>query len=253
MSFRFSDSCGFKRKAPLRRTPVKGKIAPFGKITPLDLKTIAPPGPTSHVPDPPTLPLQGISRIDKPNSSEAAPSLYLEVKQRIAAHVSTRRRHKHIKLASKSVATASRNATDDDDESVIHVSSASSSPRSSSPPAAALVASTKHRNGKSPSHSDTAITKGKSKEVTEKPKPKGMKGKKEKSAPVTPEEYAQRLVDKFKVKMAATSTDMPVPNHKFLHGLNIFYTGGDMTYASERTRGRMDLVSLTAKFRMLSC
>ncbi|KAG6884445.1 hypothetical protein C0993_011047, partial [Termitomyces sp. T159_Od127] len=234
-SFRFSDSSGSETRALLRRTPVKGKTALLGKIPPLDLRTIAPPGPGCHEPNPPTSPLEEISMIDSSNSLEAAPSLYLEVKQRIAAHVSTRRRDKHIKVSSKSAATASGNATDDDDESVVDLSSASSSPRSSSPPK--VVASTKRRNGK-----DMGIAKGKSKEVAEKPKAKGTKGKKEKPAPVTPEEYAQKLAEKVQAKMGATTTDVPIPNHRFLHGMNVFYTGGDMTYASERTRGRMDLI-----------
>ncbi|KAG6879314.1 hypothetical protein C0992_003641 [Termitomyces sp. T32_za158] len=240
----FSDSFGSKSKAALRRTPFKGKTALLGKIPPLVLKSIAPLGPTSHGSDPPTSPLEEISTIESSNSIDAAPSLYLEVKQRIAAHVSTRRRDKHLKLPSKSAAMASRNATDEDDESVIDLSSASSSPRSSprssSPPKA--VASIKRRDGKPTTYSDTTISKGKNKEVAEKPKAKGTKNKKEKPAPVTPEEYAQRLVNKVQAKMVAASTDMPVPNHKFLHGMNIFYTGGDMTYASERTRGRMSLI-----------
>ncbi|KNZ71918.1 DNA polymerase lambda [Termitomyces sp. J132] len=238
----FSDSPDSRRKDPLHRTPIKekqvSKTAPLGKIPALNLKIFAFPGQTtSRTPDPPTSPIDEISTIDSESSLQAAPSLYLEVKQRIAA----RRRDKLIKIPSKTVATMSKDATDEDDESIIHVSSASSSPRSSSPPGA--VTSVKCNSGKSPSYPATTVTKGKGKEVTEQMKSKGTKGKKKgKPAPVTPEEYAQRLVDKVKAKKAATGTDAPVSNYKFLHGMNLFYTGGDMTYASERTRGRMDLI-----------
>jgi DNA polymerase lambda len=71
--------------------------------------------------------------------------------------------------------------------------------------------------------------------------PKAQKrpsGKKEKPQLMTPTEYAQRLMDNA-AKVAEGRKSSVI---KFLEGKNIFYIGGDMQYAGERTRGRMELV-----------
>jgi hypothetical protein len=76
------------------------------------------------------------------------------------------------------------------------------------------------------------------------------KGKKEKPPPMSPADYARMLQAKLAAaasKDADPSTSKPIPKRKastvkFLEGKHIFYTGGDRTYASETTRGRMDLV-----------
>ncbi|TFK73093.1 hypothetical protein BDN72DRAFT_762389 [Pluteus cervinus] len=63
------------------------------------------------------------------------------------------------------------------------------------------------------------------------------KGKtKEKLPLMTPPQYVQMLLDKF----AAGS--IKYDKHVCLEGLTLFYTGGDMTYASERTRARMEII-----------
>ncbi|KAI6113449.1 hypothetical protein EDD16DRAFT_1484052 [Pisolithus croceorrhizus] len=63
--------------------------------------------------------------------------------------------------------------------------------------------------------------------------PKGSKKGKEKAALVTPLEYALRLQSNL-----LTIT----PKTSYLKGKCIFYVGGDMQYASTRTRGRMDYI-----------
>jgi len=73
--------------------------------------------------------------------------------------------------------------------------------------------------------------------------------KKEKPPPMTPADYARLL--QAKAAVAETGTEdkgsnltkrRKTPIVKFLEGKNIFYAGGDMKYASETTRGRMDIV-----------
>lgn len=66
---------------------------------------------------------------------------------------------------------------------------------------------------------------------------KSKSGKKEKQGPIGPIEYAQQLLEK-----AGASVKRKNSAIKFLEGKNIFYIGGDMHFAGERTRGRMDLV-----------
>ncbi|KIJ61681.1 hypothetical protein HYDPIDRAFT_42398 [Hydnomerulius pinastri MD-312] len=63
---------------------------------------------------------------------------------------------------------------------------------------------------------------------------KGVKKTKEKTKLVTPLEYAQKL---------QSILDVPVPRKtSYLKGKHIFYVGGDMQYASTKTRGRMDFI-----------
>ncbi|KAG6852852.1 hypothetical protein C0991_008573 [Blastosporella zonata] len=237
----FSASPGTKKKTPQRRTPAKAKPKSKGatlrKIPPLNLQTIMPPA----QPEPPTSPIDEISIVENKDALKAAPNkLYLEIKQRIASHTSAKQEGKLLKLPLPATAKPGYE-TDDDDSSVVDLSSAPSSSSSFSPLNAArsaLISS--KRLPKKTQPSSSKIVKGKEKEK-EKPKPAKSK-KKEKPPPVSPEEYAQKLVDKAKAKMAGIDPDAPTPTSKFLHGMNIFYTGGDMTYASERTRGRMDLI-----------
>ncbi|KAH9929394.1 uncharacterized protein B0H18DRAFT_996945 [Fomitopsis serialis] len=65
---------------------------------------------------------------------------------------------------------------------------------------------------------------------------KNQKSGKKKRELVTPLEYAQRLQDQLS-EMAATRKSRVSP---YLRGKRIYYYGGDMKYASEETRGRMD-------------
>lgn len=64
---------------------------------------------------------------------------------------------------------------------------------------------------------------------------KKQSGKKEKPRLMTPAEYAQQLLETHAERYKSSVI-------KFLEGKNIFYVGGDMQYAGERTRGRMELV-----------
>ncbi|KAG6826943.1 hypothetical protein H0H92_013820 [Tricholoma furcatifolium] len=241
-SFRISSPA--KKVSPLR-TPVKGKTKPkalLRNLPALDLKTIAPIA--QRDPGPPTSPIEEVSMVEAQNPFKAAPSkLYLEIKSMIASHPSARHRDKPIPLPLKSVVRKPEDVHDDDSDSVVYVSSTSSSPRSSSP-----IGASTERAGKKQQAAGGAVGKGKGKAkekdvVKDKAKGKAASSKKkEKAPPVSPEEYAQKIMDKARAKMEGKDHNAPVPNSKFLHGMNIFYTGGDMNYASERTRGRMDII-----------
>lgn len=80
-------------------------------------------------------------------------------------------------------------------------------------------------------------------------KPK-VKGKKAKPQLVTPVEYVRMLQEKAAAACVNSNDEgrslgqkqRKYPASRFLEGKNIFYTGGDMKYASATTRGRMDIV-----------
>lgn len=183
---------------------------------------------------PPTSPIEdpSVAFADQGSSKKLAleaSDMYLEVKKRIANHEST----KHPSKVFKSKPSRKPVAQPIDKSSIIYVSSSPSS-RASSPAPVGLKQKEK-----------------KMKPAVEKPKTK-TKGKKEKPPPVSPADYARML--RVKSAAAATalsnadpSTSKLIPKRKasgikFLEGKHIFYTGGDRTYASETTRGRMDLV-----------
>ncbi|KZT68564.1 hypothetical protein DAEQUDRAFT_745631 [Daedalea quercina L-15889] len=92
------------------------------------------------------------------------------------------------------------------------------------------------------SSSKAAMTRGKktaAAEAKSAPVKKDKSGKKKKKRElVTPLEYAQRLQERL-LEMAATRKSHASP---YLRGKRIFYYGGDMQYASEETRGRMDYI-----------
>jgi hypothetical protein len=67
-------------------------------------------------------------------------------------------------------------------------------------------------------------------------KPAMSKSKKKEKELVTPLAYAQILCNKLDV--LAKKTD-------FLRGKRLFYTGGDMQYASQSTKKKMELVKLS--------
>jgi len=183
---------------------------------------------------PPTSPIEDPSAVfaDQASSKKLAleaSEMYLEVKKRIANHQSM----KHSGKVIKSKPPPKPVAQPIDESSIIYVSSSPSS-RASSP--APVVLKQKGKEMKA---------------AVEKPKTK-TKGKKEKPPPITPADYARMLQVKIAAAAAASSgadpsTSKSVPKRKasgikFLEGKHIFYTGGDRTYASETTRGRMDLV-----------
>ena len=84
--------------------------------------------------------------------------------------------------------------------------------------------------------------------------------KKEKLPPMIPAEYARLLQAKAAVADTGTNEKgcnlkkrQKIPIVKFLEGKNIFYAGGDMKYASETTRGRMNIVGSSITLTHLLC
>lgn len=107
----------------------------------------------------------------------------------------------------------------------------------------------------SPENRIIPITKTKLKQKEkEKPEPKPVKkapqkkGKKEKIR-MTPREYAQMIKDKYNAP-PAPGERRPVVD-MFLKGKNIFYTGGDLSVASETTRDHMNLVGFHLPFKII--
>ena len=84
------------------------------------------------------------------------------------------------------------------------------------------------------------------------PKPKETKPakgkKKEKPELVTPLEYARKLQESMQLMAQKPSKRYP----KYLKGKRIFYIGGDMQYAGERTRNRMKFVGASSPIMLLS-
>lgn len=228
-------------KSPKKRKTNALKLQPLAqapvKVTPQD--------------GPPTSPIEDASSLfAEHDSSESTPPakrmtklqsgpsrLFLDVKERVAKHATLRRRDKVIKLAKKDPAANLILASDE--SSVIYVFSAPSS-RSSSPvpgPAGSTKAASKRAPLPKPEKAKAKSTKSK---------------KKGKPPPMTPAEYVRHLQERSAQEVLAQKSEKEPeaekPNKrspfKFLHGKSIFYVGGDMTYASERTRGRMDCVRL---------
>ena len=142
--------------------------------------------------------------------------LYLEVIERVAQHSSTKRKDKVIKLLNTKAVP--KTAVHDNEPSIIDISS------SPPPPDRAVIQSSSTKR-----------------EILQdaKSKTKPIKGKKVKPPAVTPLEYALKLREK------ATLAPRGAPKksvNRFLEGMGIFYIGGDMQFASEQTRGRMNLV-----------
>lgn len=188
--------------------------------------------------DPPTSPIEDPSLTSSFHLSDQvseASTLYLEVKKRVAHHTTIKRRDKVVKLDLKPtniVKTEKVAAPLADKSSIIYVSS-SPSTRASSPnlaPQDILV---------------TEVNKSVAKTQT-----KVVMGKKAKPQLLTPMEYAQRLNEQITKSSFSNAEKKYV---RFLSGKHVFYTGGDMNYASKTTRGRMDLVrSPNLNFKSIS-
>ncbi|KAF8651065.1 hypothetical protein AX16_004928 [Volvariella volvacea WC 439] len=162
-----------------------------------------------------------------------ASKLSRELKQRIAQHTAAKRRAKVVDLGNTLRVPEVSDDNPGDDHSVIEVSS---SPSNSRPP--------------SPRRSRTAVlvpqaTKGgvNSRQVQSRKPEVGKAGKqskskaKEKSPLILPADYVRTLRDKV-----ADGSKKGLNAVKFLEGMNIVYIGGDMNFASQRTRKRMDLI-----------
>ncbi|TFY68645.1 hypothetical protein EVJ58_g880 [Rhodofomes roseus] len=118
---------------------------------------------------------------------------------------------------------------------VIEVSTANPGP-------AAAPSSSSVTTPAAPGPSSSKVSGARAKKAEE-PKPKTDALKKEKSGKkkrelITPREYAQRLQDNLS-EVAATRKSRASP---YLRGKRIYYHGGDMQYASEETRKRMDYI-----------
>ncbi|KAF9446855.1 hypothetical protein P691DRAFT_732480 [Macrolepiota fuliginosa MF-IS2] len=155
--------------------------------------------------------------------------LCLEVKERVARHVAMKRRDNVVPLRSKGTGidplSGLRISKDQFQEEISssQISSAASSHASSSSHASDIERPPKP---KATRRSQAPLKAQKTKAT-----------KKEKQAPITPIEYAQQLLNK-----AMTAGKRKSSAIKFLEGKNIFYIGGDMQFAGERTRGRMELI-----------
>lgn len=191
--------------------------------------------------DPPTSPIEDPSLtfgFHLNDQVSEASTLYLEVKKRVARHTSIKRRDKVVKLDLKPtnmIKPEKVAAPLADKSSIIYVSS-SPSTRASSP---------------NPAPQDMLVTEvNKSIAITDKTQTKAVMGKKAKPQLLTPMEYAQRLNEQVTKSSFANAEKKYV---RFLVGKYVFYTGGDMNYASKTTRGRMDLVcSYILNFKSLS-
>jgi DNA polymerase lambda len=191
---------------------------------------------------PPTSPIEDISFVPATSSREAMPDnlIYTDPTARIAKHAikhATKQNDKPLKRPTDRTATTDRPAGE-----VAPAAEGSTSCITPPPqlqindPVAAISSKIVKKEDK--------IAK---KTTTEKQK---LKGKKAKPQLITPVEYARVLHG----KAAATRTNNSDEERsskiqkqrkravKFLAGKNVFYTGGDMKYASETTRGRMDIV-----------
>jgi len=213
-----------KRKIPALKLTSLAPLVQVDKVT--DAQTSPIEDPSDPFPTSTTVPLAS----DSGNKAalQAGPSrLYLEVKERVARHSSMKPRDKVVKLNNKYI----RGAT-------VRPSGPSIIDISSSPPPSNRTSSP------APLPSTTIKSTSKNTRVAreDKPKPKPTKGKKRKPPPMTPVEYAIKLRE----KMTPRGVSRKKSGSKFLEGMNIVYTGGDMQFASEQTRGRMDLVCSSA-------
>ncbi|KAJ7270618.1 hypothetical protein B0H12DRAFT_1208638 [Mycena haematopus] len=231
-----------KRPPSEKRSPKKHKssdkaVHPSVKIPPapvpeiIDLSTLSP----IEEPDFSVL----VSRFEPEATSTqptiaAAPSMFLQMKERMEKHSRMKRDKKLLRAASKTgkVAGPSKagpsEATSGDESSIISVSSSSkpSSPEPNRKPAVAKP-STKPK----PKPQLAANLK---------PGPE-KKGKKNQKIKMYPSEYAQMLNDESR-KPPDPAAKPRRKVDQFLKGKNIFYAGGDMTWASETTMGRMRLI-----------
>lgn len=204
-------------------------------------KTIAERRSNSQIQDPPTSPIEDPSltfSFHLNDQVSEASTLYLEVKKRVAHHTSIKRGDKVVKLDLKPtniIKTEKIAAPLADKSSIIYMSS-SPSTRASSPNLAPQ---------------DISVTEvNKSIAITDKTQTKAVMGKKAKPQLLTPMEYAQRLNEQVNKSSFANAEKKYV---RFLVGRHVFYTGGDMNYASKTTRGRMDLVrSHNLNFKSIS-
>jgi hypothetical protein len=204
----------------------------------------------------------------------------LEVTSKVANHSGVRRRDKVVKINSKQLRGDTKNISDPLNANSVSLNfsspSSSHSPRASSPvpaPAkgpsklstkfkivtgnAAKVAGPDGSISDIQNASSSSIVAGPSKvkkpqtELKSGTKTKGKEKAKAKVKPqlVTPLEYAQKLQEKM---MLVADKKLKPGAYKHLKNKKIFYIGGDMQYAGDRTRGRMDYVNLSYALSMFA-
>lgn len=191
--------------------------------------------------DPLTSPIEDLSmqELIQPAASEktreyavtsASGKLCLEVKERAAKHAAMKQQDKVISLGSKATVShiPSRPVMRED-------------PVQEETPAVSRIPARLVSHTSTPSHDSEAERPAKPRTTQHnRVQPKAQKSKttkKEKQAPVSPIEYAQQLLQRTSLPNKPRNS-----NALFLEGKSIFYIGGDMQYAGERTRGRMDLI-----------
>jgi len=184
--------------------------------------------------DPPTSPIEDpsahqslmpIVNENQENSAIATGSstLCLEVKRRVARHI-TMKQNKAIPPRSKNMAPFSSGGPVIEKNLVFN--GAIDIPNVSAESVSRVVTSSRDSEAR---HSAERNRRSQGQLEAEKRK----SSKRGKQVLVSPAEYAQRRID------TNTPRDSIV---QFLEGKRIFYIGGDMQYAGERTRKRMELV-----------
>ncbi|KAJ7143311.1 DNA polymerase lambda [Mycena crocata] len=216
------------KKPPSKR--VKPSVRPSVKI------------PQSPVP----VPIDLVSPIEEPDFSVlvsrfepeatstqpklgAEPSAFLQLKERVEKKAMMKR-EKKIAKASKTgaIVAGPSKAAISGDESIISVSSSSSLPPSPEPNRIVPVKVKQKQKQK-----QKAAPAEPPKSVKAPPK---QKGKTAERVRMYPKDYAQMLKDK------SDSSLKPTGKPQFLKGKYIFYTGGDMTWASKSTMKCMDII-----------
>ncbi|KAJ7454997.1 DNA polymerase lambda [Mycena galericulata] len=146
----------------------------------------------------------------------ATSSTFLEMKERVEKKKLLKASKSSAKIAGSSK-TGPRDAVSGD-ESVISISS-SPSPRPEPNVIRPIKASTKPRPKPKPQAQPAAVAKP----------AVAKKGKKKERVRMFPKDFAQMLKE----------APPPLAKNPFLKDKNLFYTGGDMSWASETTMGRM--------------
>ncbi|KAJ7628647.1 hypothetical protein FB45DRAFT_918865 [Roridomyces roridus] len=173
----------------------------------------------------------------QPQKPLGAASTFLEIEELIDRRTREKKLLKAASRGSKSTVASTSNVTKPKpkplkgEESIILISS---------PPAG--TPASEPNNVIVPIKASTSKAKTKAKEAKPVPGPKpaplkkgSAASKKKEKEKILPKDYAQRLQDN-PPPLAKRKSD------QYLRGMHLFYCGGDMTFASEKTMKRMDLI-----------
>ena len=153
-------------------------------------------------------------------------SLCLEVKKRVAKHLAMKQQNRVIPPISKITDSCNPGGPAMEKKLAFNGATDISNVSVGSVPRAVT-------SSRDPKANDSAGTNMMQRSRTQPKAQKSKSNKKEKQALISPVEYAQRSI-------AANKPGNSIV--QFLEGKGIFYIGGDMQYAGERTRKRMDIV-----------